>query len=172
MRGRFRPPGGGGIYIVDNTSAPHAEWKERTIIDESSPNSLGKGVYTHPEVSWDGKRLLFCYKDTPKGNTCIYEIGIDGKGLRKISDPSTACICFNGKSHISGMHDISPAYLPDDRIVDGLDLRDFLLKESPSPRNVFYYYRGNELYAVRKGPFKAHFKFAKPICADFLFPSE
>ena len=53
---------------------------------------------------------------------------------------------------------LAGAELPDDRIVDGLDLRDFLLKESPSPRNVFYYYRGNELYAVRKGPFKAHFK--------------
>jgi len=50
------------------------------------------------------------------------------------------------------------ANLPDDRIVDGLDLRDFLFLGTPSPRNSFYYYRGDELYAVRKGPFKAHFK--------------
>jgi arylsulfatase A len=32
-----------------------------------------------------------------------------------------------------------------------------LFGTGPSPRQVFYYYRGAQLYAARKGPFKAHF---------------
>lgn len=47
--------------------------------------------------------------------------------------------------------------IPTDRIVDGVDLTDMLLRGEPSPRDSMFYYRGAELYAVRKGPFKAHF---------------
>ncbi len=111
------PPGGGGIYIVHNTSDPEDQWKEQAVIDESSANSLGKGLYTHPDVSWDGKKILFCYKGSPDGDTCIYEIGVDGKNLRKVSDPSTVEVEYNGGGSRKGMHDLSPAYLPDGRIV-------------------------------------------------------
>ncbi len=109
------PPGGGGIYVLENPSAPRKQWKIRAVIDESSANSLGKGVYTHPEISWDAKRLLFCYKGTPTDSTKIYEIGVDGKGLRKVSDPAVALPCYKGSQ--AGVHDISPSYLPDGRIV-------------------------------------------------------
>jgi hypothetical protein len=111
------PPGGGGIFIVENTHEARSEWKERCIIGEDTSHIPGKGVYTHPEISWDAKKLLFCYKDTPGGNTCIYEIGIDGRGLRKVSDPAETGAHFNGTKNRSGMHDISPSYLPDGRIV-------------------------------------------------------
>jgi hypothetical protein len=111
------PPGGGGIYIVENTHQAPSEWKERCIIGENTSHTLGKGVYTHPEVSWDAKKLLFCYKNKADGNTCIYEIGIDGNGLRKVSDPADAGNHFNGTTNRAGMHDISPSYLPDGRIV-------------------------------------------------------
>jgi arylsulfatase A-like enzyme len=47
--------------------------------------------------------------------------------------------------------------IPDDRILDGFDLQQILLGSEKSPREVVYYYRGTELYALRKGPFKAHF---------------
>lgn len=46
---------------------------------------------------------------------------------------------------------------PRDRILDGDDLRPALFGTGPSPRQVMFYYRDDELYAVRKGPFKAHF---------------
>lgn len=49
------------------------------------------------------------------------------------------------------------AKVPTDRIVDGLDLRPALFGTGPSPRQTMFYYRGSELYAVRKGPYKAHF---------------
>lgn len=47
---------------------------------------------------------------------------------------------------------------PSDRILDGLDLTPVLLNNSDSLKNrPIYYYRGNELMAVRLGQYKAHF---------------
>ncbi len=109
------PPGGGGIYILENPAAPRAQWRFRTVIDPSTPETLGVGVYNHPELSWDATRLLFCFKGEPNGSTSIYEIGVDGRGLRRLTDPAPACARYRG-SH-SGQHDIAPAYLPDGRIV-------------------------------------------------------
>ena len=47
--------------------------------------------------------------------------------------------------------------VPTDRVLDGFDLRPVLFGKGPSPRDVVFYYRGAQLYAVRKGPYKAHF---------------
>ncbi len=109
------PPGGGGIYVLENPAAPREQWKIRPLIDPTTPGTLGVGVYTHPELSWDATKLLFCFKGEPQGSTSIYEIGIDGRGLRRVTDPSPHCDCYKG-SH-GGQHDIAPAYLPDGRIV-------------------------------------------------------
>uniref|UniRef100_A0AAV2LNY8 N-acetylgalactosamine-6-sulfatase n=1 Tax=Knipowitschia caucasica TaxID=637954 RepID=A0AAV2LNY8_KNICA len=47
---------------------------------------------------------------------------------------------------------------PDDRILDGLDLTPVLLNNSDSLKNrAIYYYRGNEMMAVRLGQYKAHY---------------
>ena len=42
--------------------------------------------------------------------------------------------------------------------LDGYDLSGTLFGKSDSPRNEVFYYRGDELFAVRVGNFKAHFK--------------
>jgi arylsulfatase A-like enzyme len=52
---------------------------------------------------------------------------------------------------------LAGAEVPTDRVVDGLDLSPALFATGPSPRNTMFYYRGTKLYAVRKGPYKAHF---------------
>jgi len=109
------PPGGGGIYVLENPAAPRAEWKIRPLIDPTTPETLGVGVYADPELSWDAKRVLFTFKGEPAGSTSIYEIGIDGRGLRRVTDPTSACDWYKG-SH-GGQHDVCPAYLPDGRIV-------------------------------------------------------
>lgn len=109
------PPGGGGIYVLENPSAPREQWKVRPVIDPTTPGTLGEGVYTHPELSWDATKLLFCFKGEPQGSTSIYEINVDGTGLRRVSDPRPACECHKGSG--GGQHDIAPAYLPDGRIV-------------------------------------------------------
>jgi arylsulfatase A-like enzyme len=46
---------------------------------------------------------------------------------------------------------------PGDRTLDGVDLSPVLLRGEPSARNEMFYYRGETLYAVRVGPWKAHF---------------
>ena len=109
------PPGGGGIYVLENPSAPRDQWKIRPVIDPTTPGTLGVGVYTHPELSWDATKLLFCFKGEPTGSTSIYEIGVNGQGLRRVSDPTPTCNCYKGSN--GGQHDIAPAYLPDGRIV-------------------------------------------------------
>lgn len=48
--------------------------------------------------------------------------------------------------------------VPSDRVVDGIDLTPVLLQGKESPRNDVFYYRGEMLYAVRVGDYKAHFK--------------
>ncbi|OHB78533.1 MAG: arylsulfatase [Planctomycetes bacterium RBG_16_55_9] len=52
---------------------------------------------------------------------------------------------------------LAGAQVPSDRVVDGLDLSPALFGTGPSPRQTVFYYRGTKLYAVRKGPYKAHF---------------
>ena len=47
--------------------------------------------------------------------------------------------------------------LPEDRTYDGYDLFPVLSGTGDSPRDVVYYYRGTQIYAIRKGAFKAHF---------------
>jgi arylsulfatase A-like enzyme len=47
--------------------------------------------------------------------------------------------------------------IPSDRIMDGFDLSPVLLGDSLSPREIMFFYRGTRIFAVRKGPYKAHF---------------
>lgn len=57
---------------------------------------------------------------------------------------------FNTFSRVAGVP------MPDDRIMDGVDLSPILFGDGESPRKEMFYYRGSELYAVRVGPYKAH----------------
>ncbi|SFC51461.1 Arylsulfatase A [Parapedobacter composti] len=47
--------------------------------------------------------------------------------------------------------------LPDDRVYDGYDLLGTLLDGAKSPREEIFYYRDEEVYAIRQGPYKVHF---------------
>ncbi len=105
---------GGGIYILQNPSEPREKHIIRPVIDPTTSETLGEGVYTDPELSWDAKKVLFCFKGAPEGNTSIYEIGIDGAGLKQLTKPEL-CVATCGKK--IGHHDVGPAYLPDGRIV-------------------------------------------------------
>jgi arylsulfatase A-like enzyme len=50
---------------------------------------------------------------------------------------------------------------PNDRVLDGADLAPVLFGKGPSPRETMFFYRDDQLYAIRSGPFKAHF-FTQP----------
>lgn len=47
--------------------------------------------------------------------------------------------------------------LPTDRVLDGVDMSPILFGSGKSLRDTMIYYRGSELFAIRKGAFKAHF---------------
>ena len=51
---------------------------------------------------------------------------------------------------------LAGARLPPNRPLDGVDLSPALRDDARSPRETFFYWRDAELYAVRKGPWKAH----------------
>jgi len=113
---------GGGIYVIENPWSPEEQQDVRAVIDPTTKETLGEGVYRDPDVSWDGKRVLFSFKGSKDGDTSIYEIGVNGRGLRRLTNPATNCVksCTEQpppRALGKGSHDISPAYLPDGRIV-------------------------------------------------------
>ncbi len=52
---------------------------------------------------------------------------------------------------------LSNTKLPTDRIYDGYDISPLLFGTGKSIRDVIYYYRGQRVFAIRKGDYKAHF---------------
>lgn len=74
---------------------------------------------------------------------------------------------------ITGMMDVLPTFvrlaggrLPADRKLDGCDIWPLLSGESKEPaHDVFYYFRGFKLEAVRSGPWKLHLGVAAPAKA-------
>ena len=140
---------GGGIYIIENPAKTSEKRRIRPVIDPHTPETLGEGIYRDPDISWNGKRIVFAFKGDENGDTSIYEIGIDGKGLRRLTNPGLStcthlactssaqpgskdpdkkaetdkCVhhsCpknFPPRAMGTGRHDITPAYLPDGRIV-------------------------------------------------------
>jgi arylsulfatase A len=59
---------------------------------------------------------------------------------------------FNTVSALTG------SSMPKDRPMDGVDMSGVLFDGKKSLRDVMFYYRGDELFAIRKGVYKAHFQ--------------
>jgi arylsulfatase A-like enzyme len=47
--------------------------------------------------------------------------------------------------------------LPNDKVLDGVNVMPVLKQEKSVAKDTVFYYRGRKLYALRKGPWKAHF---------------
>ena len=47
--------------------------------------------------------------------------------------------------------------LPNDRIYDGYDISPVMFGTGKNPRNIVFYYLDTQLFAIRKGEYKAHF---------------
>lgn len=62
--------------------------------------------------------------------------------------------------------EIAGVSLPSDRIYDGVSLLNVLTDKSKCKREVFCFYRGSELYAIRKGNYKAHFMYKSAYGPD------
>lgn len=85
--------GGGAIKTVD---LPGGE--VRTVLDSAG------GVARDPDVSFDGRRILFSMRRNREDDYHLYEISADGTGLKQLT--------FGLE-----LSDIDPIYLPDGRIL-------------------------------------------------------
>ena len=110
---QWRP--GGGIYVLENPAEEPEKHRVRAVIDPTTPETLGEGIYFDPSLSWDATKILFCFKGSQGGNSTIYEIGVDGKGLRQVTDLDNNGNPYKGSG--GGHHDVKPSYLSDERIV-------------------------------------------------------
>ena len=110
---QWRP--GGGIYVLENPADPPEQHRVRAVIDPTTPETLGEGVYFDPSLSWCATKIVFSFKGTPDGNSVIYEIGVDGTGLRQITNLDNFGNPYLGVG--GGHHDVKPSYLADGRIV-------------------------------------------------------
>lgn len=70
---------------------------------------------------------------------------------RVTSELACSLDLFNTCAQLAGVP------LPPDRPMDGVDLTQLLCGGGSSPRDSFFYYYGDSLYAVRKGAFKAEY---------------
>lgn len=61
------------------------------------------GSFWRPDLSFDARRVLFCYKPHDEKSFHLYEINLDGRGLRQLTD--------------GDYDDIDPIYVPDGHIV-------------------------------------------------------
>ena len=91
---------GGDLFIRDKSSPSGTE----TNITAALTN--GQGDVNHPDVSFDGTKIVFAMRRPADANWSIWEYDTVGKSMRRI-----ACdAAFAGD-------DTEPAYLPDGRIV-------------------------------------------------------
>lgn len=63
------------------------------------PRAPLHGSFWRPDVSWDGRRIVFCFKPHNEKSFHLYEIGADGHGLVQLTD--------------GPFDDLDPIYLPD-----------------------------------------------------------
>ncbi len=113
------------VLFIDNPYPAGAEWPHQArhrngmmavpggrllVLDGLHPGGhLRKlapsepGSFWRPDVSFDGRRVLFCYKAQDEGSFHLYEIDLDGSGLRQLTS--------------GDYDDIDPIYLPDGHIL-------------------------------------------------------
>lgn len=113
------------MLFIDQPYPQGAEWRHQArhrngmmavpggrllVLDGLQPGGAIKklapenpGAFWKPDVSFDGRRILFCYKAEDESGFHLYEINADGTGLRQLTD--------------SDYDDIDPIYLPDGKII-------------------------------------------------------
>ena len=67
--------------------------------------------------------------------------------------------------YITAMN-LAGANVPTDRMLDGVDISNVLLHNGKSARDEVIYYLGSELFAIRKGDWKIHYKTLNPYIGE------
>lgn len=113
---------GDNYYGINSGTGPGLVVLERWKTDRPRETVLleGKlpaGCAMHPDVSFDGKRIVFAYADhTPprdRWQFFLHEIGSDGTGLRQITGTDEDPMTGAGGRRTVLCEDYDPCYLPD-----------------------------------------------------------
>ncbi|MCK5801480.1 MAG: NPCBM/NEW2 domain-containing protein [Lentisphaeria bacterium] len=109
--GRHSRPGPGPV-LVRNWKSDHPE---ETVLLEGK---LPPGTVTHPDLSFEGDRILFSYCDHSETDRSlrrfsIHEMGLDGTGLRQLTGTAADPLeTLDGRQTVM-VEDFDPCYLPD-----------------------------------------------------------
>ncbi|MBN1346777.1 MAG: PD40 domain-containing protein, partial [Phycisphaerae bacterium] len=152
------------ILLVDMPFPQGSEWPHETrhrlgymavpgarllVLDGLSPD--GKltqlmpklplhGSFWRPDLSYDAKKVVFCFKPHNEKSFHLYEINIDGTGLRQITD--------------GPFDDIDPIYLPDGENVAFVTTRGLNYVRCMPPTNSFVLTRcrldGKKMYFISR----------------------
>lgn len=101
------------------------------------PQAPLHGSFWRPDVSFDGQRVLFCFKPHNEKSFHLYEVHADGTGLRQLTD--------------GPFDDLDPVYAPDGRIIFSTTRGHTYVRCMP-PTNAFVLARcdpdGSHLYFI------------------------
>lgn len=97
------------------------------------------GAFWRPDLSWDAEKVLFCFHPHNEKSFHLYEINIDGSGLRQLTD--------------GPYDDLDPIYLPDGHLLFSTTRGHTYVRCMP-PTNAFVLARcnadGKEIYLVSR----------------------
>ncbi len=110
INSRWMP--GGNLCVLDVKSG-----QVRDLVP-----AMASGVFERYDLSFDAKRVVFAWKKGPQDGYRIYEIGIDGSGLRQLTFPQADESELVRKYRVDpgyphGTDDLCPCYLPEGGIV-------------------------------------------------------
>ena len=103
---------GGNLCVLDVKSGA-----VRELVPE-----MASGVFERCDLSFDATRVVFAWKKGPQDGYRIYEVKVDGTGLRQLTFPPDDEAELERKYRVDpgyhhGTDDLSPCYLPDGGIV-------------------------------------------------------
>ena len=107
--GRYSCPGPGLVILESWKDAP----KETLLLEGKLP----VGSVLHPDLSFDARRVLFSFcdhtvRDPDQRRFLIYEVGIDGSGLRQLTGTPDDRPAGPDGRQTALIEDFDPCYLP------------------------------------------------------------
>lgn len=102
------------------------------------PQAPLHGSFWRPDLSWDARKVLFCFKPHNEKAFHLYEINVDGSGLAQLTD--------------GPFDDLDPVYLPDERHIVFSTTRGHTYVRCMPPTSAFVLARsdrdGSNLYLI------------------------
>jgi len=130
--GYMAVPGGRLLVLEGLSPAGH--------LRQLAPKKPLHGSFWRPDVSYDGRRVVFCFKPHNEKSFHLYEMNVDGSGLRQITDGI--------------FDDLDPIYLPDGEHVVFSTTRGHTYVRCMPPTNAYVLARiklsGEDLYLISR----------------------